>query len=395
MIDLYLFKTAIKDLIRAKRLIVAVLLLLLPAAFALLWRYTAPEEFDAYDAYNTLSPVLVFGFLLVILAVVFGTGVITQEMEQKTIVYMLTRPVQRWRIILAKFVAAVVGIVATTSLSSLLLAGAVFGMGGAQTSSLLRVSDLKDSAALVAHFKEKDSPISTYLAGSMWQARRRLPFPARKFNQRLDLESIDTSKPLSEGVERNVIRRLNSVLRSDKVLYEKDRFAGVELRPETSTLLASNPSGREKVRLNRLLLEDAFSAEITARKPSTVHIPRDLGILCVGAMAYGAVFLLLATLLNRPLMFGLVFAFGWETWVPNMPGKFQLVSIMTYLRILAPHQRPPAESVDLIQFLSGGNQDVITNATAWGTLIGVISVALLAALFIFSVNEYVPREDAE
>ena len=118
-------------------------------------------------------------------------------------------------------------------------------------------------------------------------------------------------------------------------------------------------------------------------------------ILPVGAFAYGALFLLLATLLNRPLMYGLVFAFGWESWVPNLPGKFGMVSIMTYLRTLAPHPQPAAESVDLLQFLSGGSTTVITSGLAKGVLACVVLVALGLALAIFSNCEYVPREDAE
>src|SRR5689334_14795575 len=103
MIDLYLFRTALRDLLRPKRLLVAIGMSLMPAALALFWRYGAHDEFDPQMIYNTLAGAVVFGFLLVILAVVFGTGVISQEIEQKTIVYLLTRPVARWRIALMKF----------------------------------------------------------------------------------------------------------------------------------------------------------------------------------------------------------------------------------------------------------------------------------------------------
>src|SRR5262249_55322354 len=151
-------------------------------------------------------------------------------------------------------------------------------------------------------------------------------------------------------------------------------FDGITLRPETRKLLDSHPTGRERVRLNRMLLEDAYPQEVTPREASSISIPRDIGILSVGALAYGALFLLLATIMSKPLMTGLVFAFGWETWVPNMPGRFQYVSIMSYLRTLAPHPQPPAETVDLIQFLSGMNHEVIATRTAWMSLGGIIGV---------------------
>jgi ABC-2 type transport system permease protein len=260
MSDLTLFRNALKDLMRAKKLGAALLLAALPTVIAAIWRASA-RDFPPDVAYNTLEAGLVFGFTLVILSVVFGTGVLAQEIEQKTIVYLLTRPIPRWRLLLIKFLAAVITTTVTVWVASVLLAFVIYG-----------------------------------------------------------------------------------------------------------------PKGLD---------------------PGASRLGRDLLILPVGALAYTALFLLLATLLNRPLTYGLLFAFGWESWVPNMPGNFQKLSLMAYLRILAPHPQPEAETVDLSQLLSAFNPQTITNRLAWEVMAGVIVVALLAALLIFSTNEYVPREDAE
>jgi uncharacterized oligopeptide transporter (OPT) family protein len=45
-------------------------------------------------------------------------------------------------------------------------------------------------------------------------------------------------------------------------IYDATRFANVQLSPETSRLLASHPEGIDQVRLNRLLLEDAYPNEV-------------------------------------------------------------------------------------------------------------------------------------
>ncbi len=45
-------------------------------------------------------------------------------------------------------------------------------------------------------------------------------------------------------------------------LYDSHRFAGVSLRPETRNLLVKRPAGTEQLRLNRLLLEDAWPSEL-------------------------------------------------------------------------------------------------------------------------------------
>src|SRR5687768_3493867 len=113
MADLYLLKQSIRDMLRPKTLILAALIIALPVLIAVLMRVARPAQFDPVEAYNALSLHLVFGFSLVILSIVLGTGVITQEVEQKTIVYLLTRPVPRWRIAAIKFLAAFLLILVT------------------------------------------------------------------------------------------------------------------------------------------------------------------------------------------------------------------------------------------------------------------------------------------
>jgi ABC-2 type transport system permease protein len=259
MSDLYLFTNALRDLVRPRRLVTALLLIALPTLLAAVWRAT-DRNFQPEAAYNTLAATMIFGFILVILSVVFGTGVIAQELEQKTIVYLLTRPVPRWRIALVKFLAAVLATLVTTGLAAILSAAVTYGP---------------------AHLGES-------------------------------------------------------------------------------------------------------------------RLGRDLLILPIGALAYTALFLLLATVLNRPLIYGLVFAFGWETLVANLTGDFRRLSVMTYLRVLAPHPTPEAETVDVSQLLAQLSPPAaISSPLAWGVLSGVIAVALIAALLLFSTREYAPREDAE
>ncbi|HTE21239.1 MAG TPA: ABC transporter permease, partial [Armatimonadota bacterium] len=244
MSDLYLLLHALRDLRRPKRLGTALVLGMLPAVVAGIWRLTARSgTFQGETVYNTLAATLVFGFILVILAVIFGTGVISQEIEQKTITYLLTRPLPRWRILLIRLVAAVVGITLTLWLAALLLA-----------------------------------------------------------------------------------------------------------------LVTLGPRGFDMQRLGR-----------------------DLLILPLGALAYGSLFLLVGTLLNRPLLWGLAYAFGWESWVGSLPGHFQKLSLMAYLRVLAPHPQPQGESVDIGSLLAAFNPQTISPTFAGRVLVAVIVVALALA----------------
>lgn len=66
----------------------------------------------------------------------------------------------------------------------------------------------------------------------------------------------------------------------------------------------------------------------------------DLGVLAAGLMAYGAVFALVGARLKRPLVIGLVFAFGWEPGVLLVPGYLKRATVAHYLQALVPHQMP-------------------------------------------------------
>jgi ABC-2 type transport system permease protein len=263
MRDLAVLLSTLREATRPRRLAITALLVLLPSAIGLAWRlFASAERFDATEIYNTLSSGLVFGFILTILSVLYGTGALSQEIEGRTIVYLLTRPMPRWRILLAKFFGAWLAITATVCLSLLLLGLVLFGF--------------------------KLSPL-------LW---------------------------------------------------------------------------------------------------------KDLRILPLGALAYAGLFLMTATLLTRPLVFGLFFAFLWESWVPSLPGAFARLSIMAYLRTLAPHLKETAETAGAEE----GNRDAFSLVTsftpteipvshAWVTLVAIIVVTLTLAMAFFSTREYAPREE--
>jgi ABC-2 type transport system permease protein len=253
--DLYLFGKALRDLVQARKLVPVIGLVLLPLAVALIWRSLVPVgKFVPTQVYDQLARSLVFGFLLVLLACVFGTSVVSQEMEQQTIVYLLTRPMPRWRILLSKFVAALLATALAAGLASLLLALGTQGLH---------------------HWGQ-------------------LP------------------------------------------------------------------------------------------------LTRDLLFLALGSLAYGGLFLLLGTVLQRPLLFGLLYVFGIESWLPNLPGSFKMLSLMAYLWVLAPHGRATAPTPANPFLVTAA----LTPALAWRVVVGVIVISVAGALIAFSTREYVPRQDA-
>jgi hypothetical protein len=400
--DLYLFRSAMRDMVRPKRILTALVLISLPSLIALLFRLNMKAaNYKADEIYASLSYNVVFGFILVILAVVFATGALSQEIEQKTIVYLLTRPLPRWRILLAKFAAALVTIVATVCFSTALLAFTTFSFGGANSRTpVLTNSDIRDVTSLANKLKAHKDPVSEYLWTEKISPTTQLMIdPPPIDTSALPLRALGLpakSQAVPPGrIRKQLTQELNEVLQSEEPLWDAERFAKTPVSATLRREAESNPKGTERIRINRLLLEAAYPREIAHIQSVPRLVARDLLILPVGALAYAALFLFFATILKRPLIWGLVFAFGWESWTPNLPDKFQMVSLMSYLRALAPHDQPDAESVDVSQIFNGNGGEIISNTLAWSVLACIIIAFLFLAMAAFSNREYVPREDAE
>ena len=63
-------------------------------------------------------------------------------------------------------------------------------------------------------------------------------------------------------------------------------------------------------------------------------------MLALGLAVYGAVFALIGAALKRPLLVGLIFVFGWESWSWRLPGNLKRFTVAYYLQGLVPHAMP-------------------------------------------------------
>jgi ABC-2 type transport system permease protein len=256
MIESFLFSSALRDNLRAKRLIPWIALAFLTAGIAYAWHRLAPDS-NPSERYGNVSSIIVFR-MLALAAAIFTTGIVSQEVEQRTIVYLLTRPVPRWKLLIMRYLAAVVVVAIVTLLAALATSLGVFGAAGIS---------------------------------------------------------------------------------------------------------------------NELLVNDVKA-------------------LVLGAMAYCGLFLLVSLIFNRAMIICLLYAFGWETSVPNMPGDISRLSIFSYLQAIAEH--PVAEAQGVQGALTGNiSSNMITGSTAYPTLVLLIAITLGVSLFWFTKFEYVPREDAE
>ena len=112
----------------------------------------------------------------------------------------------------------------------------------------------------------------------------------------------------------------------------------------------------------------------------------DLGMLMVGLVGYGAVFAWVGARLKRPLVIGLVFAFGWEPAVLLFPGYLKRLTVAYYLQALVPHAMPQDSAVSvLLQVI----REVPPPATSLASLVVIVGIALWFAARAVERREYV------
>jgi ABC-2 type transport system permease protein len=253
--EMAIFSHALREYLRIRRLFPWVVLALLCYVLAHFWSRLVPGSAPV-DCYAAVSSLLGFR-ILALSSAILTTAILSQEVEGRTIVYLLTRPVPRWKLILIRYAASVLVV-------SLLGAIAVFA--------------------------------------TSWGA----------FN--------------GHGVN--------------------------------------------------------------------AYLVPDLEAVVAGAMAYGALFLFVSLLVNRAMVYCLLFAFGWETSIPTLPGDLYRVSIFSYMQGIA--QLPHTKASGVVSMLMGTSEDhTIAPTTACLTL-GILVLGTLALSgWWFSHFEYVPREDAE
>jgi ABC-2 type transport system permease protein len=247
-----IFSQALGEYTRFRRILPWVVLSLLCYGLAVFWPHLIPNS-SPEDRYASVSSLMVFR-LLALASAIFTTAILSQEIEGRTIVYLLTRPVPRWILIITRYAASVI---------------VVAGLG-----------------CLAVAF---------------------------------------------------------------------------------TSLGSFGPKGGNPLLIN------------------------DVKAVLFGAMSYGALFLLVSLLLNRAMIYCLLFAFGWETSIPSLPGDLYHISIYSYLQGIAQH--PPTTLGRALSALTGG--PVIQPATCDLVLTTLIVVSLVLSGWWFTHFEYVPREDAE
>lgn len=146
----------LREILSGRKLWLAGILEAFPVALTLVvvkaggWSTLAPEE----EQYAKLIFLFVLHPMLVgpLLALLYGTSIVNADAERKTLTYLFTRPVAKWKIVLGKY-AAVAGVLAVPVALSLGLCWLLLGSpGGARFIGTLALAALGGVAAYTAIF---------------------------------------------------------------------------------------------------------------------------------------------------------------------------------------------------------------------------------------------------
>ncbi len=133
----------------------------------------------------------------------------------------------------------------------------VSAQGGRYASSLFSVGDFKTAGAFVTRLCQQLDAVSGWLWG--------------RFDESVKTSLQDcqsAAAKASETLQSLLVENFNKLIAKASI-YERGRFSNVELRPETRELLnitgliSSVQQREETIRLNRLLLEDAYPLDLS------------------------------------------------------------------------------------------------------------------------------------
>jgi ABC-2 type transport system permease protein len=117
-------------------------------------------------------------------------------------------------------------------------------------------------------------------------------------------------------------------------------------------------------------------ADLTPFMQDMSTLAADLAIIFLAILAYGAFFGLIGAWLRHSILFGLVYAFGWEGIISYLPGFTRKLTITHYIQSILPHQDTAAAIAMLIGERTGPGESILTLLLLTGLFLATASLIL-------------------
>ncbi len=118
----------------------------------------------------------------------------------------------------------------------------------------------------------------------------------------------------------------------------------------------------------------------------------DMLVMALGAAAYTALFTFVTLIRTKAMLIILLFAFLWEVIAPYLQGDMYLLSVNTYMSVLATH---PNKSGIMAVTAMKSDSTAIAAWAGWAVLVTLSAGMLWLNGWWFSRFQYLPKEDAE
>lgn len=115
-----IFRMTLGQIFFSKKTLLMVIVAILPAAISFIFRFLRHGPRGVEEFFPMVMITMYLMFLTILLALLYGTALIADEVENKTITYLFTRPIRKEAIVLSKFAAYLLGTM-TILISSALL----------------------------------------------------------------------------------------------------------------------------------------------------------------------------------------------------------------------------------------------------------------------------------
>ena len=139
----------------------------------------------------------------------------------------------------------------------------------------LPVDGIADPSAFAGKLANGTDAVSVFLRGKL------------ETLVKADLASYSPSNVNAKALISTLAKNINQVI-SGPSIYDIARFSQVVLRPETEQLLQQNVYGPQLARLNKLLLEDAYPAELS-KSAATGWVVKD-GVMASTGVGRGVIY---------------------------------------------------------------------------------------------------------
>ena len=118
-----IFQLTLHQLIRRRRYIIVLLISLLPVLLSAFYWFADgpdPDRPRIDEFHDVVTARLLIAVVLPLAALLLSTATLGDEVEDQTLVYLVLKPIARWRIVLPKLLATVIGVAVPVSVSGII-----------------------------------------------------------------------------------------------------------------------------------------------------------------------------------------------------------------------------------------------------------------------------------